>query len=68
MFCLLNLAALGRIAGTGKQREQRAAHKFQRKPARTKGTRGQSLDGNVYAEGTPFVTGRKGGIKRELYT
>ena len=51
-----------------KQRDQRASHKFHKKPARTKGDRGQSLDANLYAEGTPFATGRKGGIKRELYT
>ena len=55
-------------AGSRNQKEQRAAHKFHKKPVRSKGTRGQSLDSNLYAEGTPFATGRKGGIKRELYT
>ena len=55
-------------AGSKGQKDQRASHKFHKKPARSKGSRGQSLDGNLYAEGTPFATGRKGGIKRELYT
>jgi len=47
------------------QRVKRAAHKFQKRPARTKGDRGQGRQGldNGY-DGAAMATGKKGGLVR----
>lgn len=47
------------------QRARRAAHKFQKRPARTKGDRGQGRQGldNGY-DGAAMATGKKGGLVR----
>uniref|UniRef100_A0A7S3R0I0 G domain-containing protein n=1 Tax=Dunaliella tertiolecta TaxID=3047 RepID=A0A7S3R0I0_DUNTE len=63
---LMNDLDLGAGAvGAIKQRVQpqkRAAHKFQKKAARSKGDRGQIKDGGY--DGAPMTTGRKGGLVR----
>lgn len=58
------MAAFSNVS-TAPKREQakRAAHKFQMKPARTKGTRGKLVDGGGY-DGAAMTTGRKGGLNR----
>ncbi|KAF5842692.1 hypothetical protein DUNSADRAFT_5768 [Dunaliella salina] len=63
---LMNDLDLGAGAvGAIKQRiqpQKRAAHKFQKKAARSKGDRGQIKDGGY--DGAPMTTGRKGGLVR----
>lgn len=45
---------------------KRAAHKFNKKPARTKGDRGVNRDGSGVTDGGAFAIGRKGGIIRGI--
>jgi hypothetical protein len=45
------------------QQPNRAAHKFHKKAARSKGTRGQAADGGGY-DGAGLAVGKKGGLLR----
>ncbi|KAL6764502.1 hypothetical protein V8C86DRAFT_3012609 [Haematococcus lacustris] len=55
--------ALGK-GGLGQQQQQRRAeHKFHKKPARTKGNRGEERAEGLY-DGAAMTTGKKGGLVR----
>ncbi|KAJ9531729.1 hypothetical protein QJQ45_021879 [Haematococcus lacustris] len=55
--------ALGK-GGLGQQQQQRRAeHKFHKKPARTKGNRGEERAESLY-DGAAMTTGKKGGLVR----
>ena len=58
-------AAAASSGSKQQQRGRRAAHKFPKRPARTKGDRGQGRQGleNGY-DGAAMATGRKGGLVR----
>ena len=50
-------------AAAGMEKSRRAEHKFHKKAARSKGTRGVERDGGGY-DGAQMVTGKKGGLVR----
>lgn len=47
----------------GKQKQRRAEHKFHKKPARSKGSRGKAVDGGDY-DGAAIMCGKRGGLVR----
>lgn len=47
-----------------KEKPRRPEHKFNKKPARTKGTRGKVNDGDLVYDGGAMKTGKKGGLVR----
>ena len=47
----------------GKQKVRRAEHKFHKKPARSKGTRGKDMDRGDY-DGAAIKCGKRGGLVR----
>jgi hypothetical protein len=51
------------VAGL-KEKPRRPEHKFNKKPARTKGTRGKVNDGDLVYDGGAMKTGKKGGLVR----
>ncbi len=46
-----------------KQKQRRAAHKFHKKPARSKGNRGLAVDAGGY-DGAAAAYGKRGGLVR----
>ena len=43
---------------------RRPDYKFQKKPVRTKGSRGKADDGTAVYDGAAFTTGKRGGLVR----
>ena len=53
----------GRSVHADKQKQKRAAHKFHKKPARSKGNRGLAVDVGGY-DGEAVGYGKRGGLVR----